>query len=241
VLLVALLGAACHKESSSEAPPRSPAAVEARPATESRRPSTGADAGVSPDSADVALKPVAGPPIPQGFQRVDVALETGGRALYAPEDRKAPSAVLAQGFEDLLRVEKPEDFTRFVRIRNEPEALQYVRLLDALQGALPGLECFDPVKTPGEQLTEKRHPLLTMTPERAESDLKLYRPPVQKIDRARIRLSRETPQGPFVVERYLVCGPRGGARRLVFARETVGRHGEYKREDVEVLAQGNFD
>jgi len=236
--------AACRQESSSEVSHRESPVAEARPASEARRAASPGDGGTStppPKSVDATVKLVSSPPIPKGYRRLEVSLETEGRALYVPEDRSVPSALLAQGFDDTLRVEKVEDFTRFLHVRNEPEALQFIRLLETLQGVLPGLDCFDPVKTPGEQLTEKRHPLLTLTAEHAELDLKLYRPPVQKVDRSRIRLSREAPRGPFRVENYLVCGTPGRVRRLVFVRETVGPHGEYHRQETEVLAQGNFD
>ncbi|HLL52036.1 MAG TPA: hypothetical protein VK447_00735, partial [Myxococcaceae bacterium] len=153
------------------------ARVEARDADENPRKENGArrDGG----EREVAVIPVAEErrSNPEGFLRIDWELETSGRNLYLPEDRKNRRYLIARGWDDDLRVEQVADFTRFVRIRNEGEALRYVRLLDGLQGLLPGLDCFDPVKTPGELLTDRLHPQPTQREGRAESDLKLYRLP----------------------------------------------------------------
>jgi hypothetical protein len=178
---------------------------------------------------------------PEGFTRLQRELETSGRDLYIPLDRNTRRYLIARGWDDDVRVEQVADFTRFMHVRNEVEALRYVRLLDGLQGLLPGLDCFDPVKTPGEWLTDRLHPQPTQRKGRAESDLKLYRLPDAKIDRTEIRLGREGPSGPFVVQRYLACMPKGGRSALVLARERVGAKGEYSREVVRELAEGPFN
>lgn len=177
----------------------------------------------------------------EGFRFLDVKLETGGTALFLPSDRKLHPFLVARGPDGDVPVKSLSDLMRFVRIRNEPEALQYVRLLDGLHGLLPGLDCYDPVKTPGEQLAQRLHPPLTQKAGTEGSDLRLHSPPEGvTIDRSEIRLARSGPKGPFLVQRYLLCSPLGGKARLVLARETVGARGEYQRAEQKLLAEGDL-
>lgn len=180
-------------------------------------------------------------PALEGFRFLDVKLETSGTALFLPLDRKLHPYLVARGPDGELPVKSLSDLTRFVRIRNEPEALQYVRLLDGLHGLLPGLDCYDPVKTPGEQLAQRLHPPLTQKAGTEGSDLRLHSPPEGvTIDRSEIRLARSGPKGSFLVQRYLLCSPLGGKARLVLARETVGARGEYQRAEQKLLAEGDL-